>query len=65
MREDDEFFEKENGLATREVYDKQDQLDTSRRKKQQKRQQNIESVPSSSESVYCIFITTSAQRVAH
>jgi hypothetical protein len=22
MREDDEFFEKENGLATREVYDK-------------------------------------------
>ena len=37
-----QFFEKEYGLATRGVYDKEDQLDALRRKKQLKRQQNGE-----------------------
>ena len=44
-----QFFEKEYGLATRGVYDKEDQLDALRRKKQLKRQQNSESDSSSDE----------------
>ena len=44
-----QFFEKEYGLATRGVYDKEDQLDALRRKKQLKRQQNSESNSSSDE----------------
>ena len=45
-----QFFQNEYGLATRGVYDKEDQLDALRRKKLEERQQSSESGESDSSS---------------